>query len=111
MAKYAHIDENNMLQGYYDSDVHDTIPTPNVALTDDQWQSAVDSNHNYIADDGSSKTVTVPQTAEEKVAEAQAYLSSTDWYVVRKSDTGKAVPSDITTKRAEARTVIDNNKS
>lgn len=111
MTKYAHIDGNNILQGYYDDAVHDSIPTPKVSLTDDQWQSAVDNNHNYIADDGSSKTVTVAQTAGEKVAEAEIYLSSTDWYIVRKADTGKAVPSDITTKRAEARTTIDDNSS
>lgn len=110
MSKYANIDENNILKGFYDDAVHDSIPTPKVSLTEEQWKTAVDNNHNYIADDGSSKTVAVEQTAAQKIAEAQIYLSYTDWYVVRKADTGKAVPSDITTKRAEARTTIDSNK-
>jgi len=42
--------------------------------------------------------------------DARKYLADTDWYVVRKADTGKAIPSDISTKRAEARTTIDDNK-
>ena len=66
------------------------------------------NNHNYIANDGSSKTVTLELTAEEKVAGAHAYLNSTDWYVVRKADTGKAIPEDVTTKRIEARQTIND---
>jgi hypothetical protein len=34
------------------------------------------------------------------------YLSSTDWYVTRASETGKAIPEDVLTKRAEAREAI-----
>ena len=36
------------------------------------------------------------------------YLSSTDWYVTRASETGKAIPKDVLTKRTEARDVIVN---
>lgn len=48
----------------------------------------------------------------EHIAEAQAtlnkklakqYLADTDWYVTRKAEAGTAIPSDITTKRAQAR--------
>jgi hypothetical protein len=108
MSKYAHIDENNILKGFYDDSVHDSIPTPKVSLTDEQWQTAVDNNHNYIANDGSSKTVDLEPTAAEKVAGAYSYLNSTDWYVVRKADTGKAIPEDVTTKRIEARQTIND---
>tara|TARA_Y100000385_G_scaffold131974_1_gene137270 strand:- start:974 stop:1321 length:348 start_codon:yes stop_codon:yes gene_type:complete len=34
---------------------------------------------------------------------AKQYLESTDWYVTRKTETGEAIPSDIITKRAQAR--------
>ena len=34
---------------------------------------------------------------------AKAYLDSTDWYIVRFSETGVPVPEEISTKRAEAR--------
>jgi len=36
------------------------------------------------------------------------YLASTDWYVVRKADTGKAIPSDIVFKRQAARDAIQD---
>jgi hypothetical protein len=35
--------------------------------------------------------------------EAQRYLDSTDWYIVREMDTGTPCPTEIKTARAEAR--------
>ena len=34
---------------------------------------------------------------------AKQYLRDTDWYVSRKAEAGTAIPSDIATKRAQAR--------
>ena len=45
-----------------------------------------------------------------KLAEAQAYLTSTDWYFARLADTGEEVPEEVKVKRAEARTFIQENK-
>ena len=46
-------------------------------------------------------------TAQEVInSESMAYLDSTDWYVVRYAETGVAVPSDVTTARAAARSAI-----
>ncbi len=39
-------------------------------------------------------------------ATAQAYLAETDWYVIRATEGGTAVPSDVTTKRAAERAKI-----
>jgi hypothetical protein len=39
-------------------------------------------------------------------AEARAYLSSTDWYVTRKAETGQAIPPAVIAERAEARARI-----
>lgn len=51
-----------------------------------------------------------PQTHEEiqaKInAEALAYLSNTDWYVVRFAETGTPIAIDVLTKRAEARLLV-----
>ncbi|MFT5452868.1 MAG: hypothetical protein ACI9N9_002366 [Enterobacterales bacterium] len=35
-----------------------------------------------------------------------AYLARTDWYVIRKADSGEAVPTEVTDARAEARLSI-----
>lgn len=48
----------------------------------------------------------LPKTAEQVKAEAQSYLVSTDWYVTRLTETGKAIPEDVLIKRAEARGML-----
>jgi hypothetical protein len=60
---------------------------------------------------------TVAMTAQEIALEthkqqaitnrnSRAYLTSTDWYVIRKTETGVEIPEDILEKRAQARTAI-----
>tara|TARA_R110002012_G_scaffold316416_1_gene531334 strand:+ start:1680 stop:2024 length:345 start_codon:yes stop_codon:yes gene_type:complete len=39
-------------------------------------------------------------------ADNRAYLKETDWYAIRKSEVGTAIPSDILTARAAARVAI-----
>jgi len=47
--KYAHYDsETNKLLGYYDSEIHNTIPEPNIELTDEEWKKYVNDNCNYV---------------------------------------------------------------
>ena len=45
-------------------------------------------------------------TQSDTNIDSLAYLASTDWYVIRHADTGVAVPTDIATKREEARASI-----
>jgi hypothetical protein len=70
--KYAHIDENNKLLGFYDNGIHSEIPKPKIQLTENQWQNALDNNHNKINSDGTSETFDF-RTDEEKASD-QAYL-------------------------------------
>jgi hypothetical protein len=65
MSIFAHIDENNILKGYYTKEIHKTIPEPNIELTIDQWQNALNNNHNKINNDGTSESVDV-RTTEQK---------------------------------------------
>ena len=43
--KYAHIIDTK-LQGWYDSEIHTNIPTPNIEVTDEVWQEALNINAN-----------------------------------------------------------------
>ena len=45
----------------------------------------------------------------KQIQEAKTYLASTTWYVERLNDpsSGKVIPEDVLTKRAEAREVIN----
>ena len=40
----------------------------------------------------------------------KAYLDQTDWYYARKMETGEDVPSEVVSKRLEARAYIRDNK-
>ena len=62
--KYAHIDENNLLLGFYDDQINKTIPTPNVQLTVEQWRLLLNNQHNKVNADGTGETVDT-RTAEE----------------------------------------------
>ena len=47
--KYAHYDEKEKtLLGYYDDEIHDTIPTPNIEISDEDWLRALNENANSI---------------------------------------------------------------
>jgi len=48
----------------------------------------------------------VEKTQAEINAEAKIYLSSTDWYILRKIDTGKEVPSGVLKQRELSRLAI-----
>lgn len=43
--------------------------------------------------------------------ESSAYLRETDWYIVRKHETGKDVPQEILQKRADARLAVEAGSS
>ena len=47
-----------------------------------------------------------PTAQEVTNVESMSYLDSTDWYAIRYAETGVAVPSDVTTARAAARSAI-----
>lgn len=47
--KYAHYDEKEKtLLGYYDDEIHDAIPTPNIEISDEDWLRALNENANSV---------------------------------------------------------------
>jgi len=65
----------------------------------------LDGTGNIIADDEENNK------AEQRNVNiiSKEYLSSTDWYVTRQAETGKAIPEDILNKRQEAREAINES--
>lgn len=56
------------------------------------------------------QTLDVSEERSRRYAENQRlldYLRSTDWYVIRKEETGVAIPQDILDERERARQAID----
>ena len=51
--KIAHYDETTQkLLGWYDKDIHTTIPTPNIEVADEVWQTAINDGANHVNLDG-----------------------------------------------------------
>lgn len=46
------------------------------------------------------------EAMEQSNNESRAYLDETDWYAIRKFETGAAIPQEILIKRQEAREAI-----
>jgi hypothetical protein len=66
----------------------------------------VDEDGEPLLDEDGDQVVTLGLKSQEcaKVkAQAGGLLASTDWYVVRKSETDAAIPADVTTYRAAVR--------
>ena len=123
--KYAHINENGQILGWYDKEIHTSIPTPNVEVSDDVWHNAIDNNHNKVNEDGTTEVCDFRTAAEKekqeleaKITEAKAYLASTDYVTAKYNDevtvTGSmtkaaflAKYSDVYAQRAEARAIIN----
>lgn len=84
--KYAHIDTNNKLLGWYDKDIHNVIPTPNIEVSEEAWQVAIESGHNKVNINGTTEFQdfrTASELANERVAEIDARLKEIDIESVR----------------------------
>lgn len=69
--KYAHTDASGQILGWFDEDIHATIPTPNIIVDDTTWQQALESNHNKVNADGSTELADF-RTSEEKAEDMRA---------------------------------------
>lgn len=67
--KYAHYNKKTLkLLGWYDSELHQSIPTPNIKMNDNEWKQALSIGGNYI-DKESDKVVYLDKRNEaEKLA-------------------------------------------
>ena len=98
--KYAHINENGQILGWYDKEIHTSIPTPNIEVSDEQWKNAIDNGHNKVNEDGSTELFDfrteeekAQQLLAEQIAEALKYLANTD-YIVTKIAEAQALGED-----------------
>ena len=113
--KYAHLENSTKkLLGWYSDDIHDIIPTPNIEVTEEVWQEALNINANcyengkFIVKDFRTEEEIRTDEINTQIAEAKAYLSSTDFkmtidYFATLTETEQTV---LTAKRAEARAFL-----
>ena len=71
--KYANYDEKtNEILGYYDDEIHESIPEPNIKISDEAWQEALAIGANSVKD---GKMIYVQPKIDEK-AKALAQLEA-----------------------------------
>lgn len=78
--KFAHI-EGEKLLGWYDPELHTSIPTPNIEVTDDVWQQAINQGANaYVSGVFTVKNfVTKEQLNQMRIQELKLFLAKTDY--------------------------------
>lgn len=81
------------------------IPDPDRGNDATQYTQEIDEPPYVVITDKPAWMVAAA-AQQKKNTESQAYLDSTDWYVVRFAETGVAIPADITTARAAARASV-----
>ena len=97
--------------------IHDTVGAEKPVLSDRNTQSewlslgwsVMDESLKADAQTRYDEIVSdLLQKENQDVADKTAinYLASTDWYITRQTETGVVVPTDILTKRAEARAAV-----
>jgi len=69
--KIAHVDNNGQILGWYDQEIHTDIPEPNVEVSEEVWQNAIDSSHNTII--GGVTSQVDYRSAEQKASDTRFY--------------------------------------
>ena len=98
--------------GFYSREIHTSIPADAVEISSAEHAALINgqSEGKQIQADANGKPILVtPPPADPQIqinAESLAYLASTDWYVIRKQETGTDIPEDILTNRQAARDAI-----
>ena len=108
--KYAHMKEDsNRLIGWYDDTIHTIIPKPNIKVSDEVWQEALEDGANAYVDgafaffDFRTQEGKKVQKQTRANAKLKKYLNDTDWYIIRLQEAGTAVPKEILDARVVAR--------
>lgn len=84
--KYAHYDEKEKtILGYYDDEIHNDIPEPNIEISDEDWLRALNENANSVdVKNQKLARIEVEQEKDEKakqLVEIEAEISECENYI------------------------------
>lgn len=70
--KYANYDKKtNEILGYYDSEIHENIPAPNVEMSDEQWVKALEMGATHIDPKTLEPSIKIEELPIEQLREAK----------------------------------------
>ena len=80
--KYVNYDKKtNKILGYYDDEIHETIPEPSFQISDEEWQKALEISANFIQN---GKLIKKEQEIDEKakqLVEIEAEISECENHI------------------------------
>lgn len=81
--KYAHLNGEQLL-GWYDSEIHTNIPTPNIEVLEQTWQQAINNGANaYVNNTFTTKNfLTEEQKKQICIQKLKKLLSDSDFKVL-----------------------------
>lgn len=100
--------------GFYLIEIHgNSIPNDCIEISDTEYKNLINEQLNGYSitsdENGFPKLIKYHNIANE-TQNAKTYLIQTDWYYIRKLETGEEIPPEIIIKRNEARELIRVNK-
>ena len=69
--KYVHYDKNSKILGYYDSEIHESIPAPNVEIGEEQWAKALEMGATHIDPKTLEPSIKIEEPPIEQLREAK----------------------------------------
>ena len=115
--KYAHLDKENKILGWYSDEIHSEIPTPNIEVVEKVWQEAININANcyengkFIVKDFRTLEEIREAGINSQIAKSKSYLLSTDYKMTVDcfATLSKDIQDELILKRSEAREFIGAN--
>lgn len=73
--------KTNEILGFYDDEIHESIPEPNVKISDDEWQEALQIGANYIEKGKPTKQEIEIDEHTKQLSEIQAEIAECENYI------------------------------
>lgn len=73
--------DTNEILGFYDDSIHETIPTPNIKISDDEWKEALRIGANYIEKGKPTKREIEIDERAKQLAQLEADIKECENYI------------------------------
>ena len=67
--------KTNEILGFYDDEIHESIPEPNIKISDDEWQQAIYEGANFIERGKLIKKQSKADEREKRLAQLEADIT------------------------------------
>jgi len=114
MKYYAHINNNGEIQGWYNEEIHNNIPNPNIEVSYEIWQEAISINANFYNKktnkfenkDFRSKEQIEEDKKQEKKYQREEFLKQSDILVARHKEQIE-IEANTTLSKEEYKTLLE----